>query len=377
MAAQAAAATKTAESSAAQVAASKALTDAQTRQMATWTASRAPVVELEALLGKTTLTTAEVAQAEALLDRAQAAGVITAGELAAAFKALDAAKIKDIATTEAQVVANKQLLNSRATSEIATGLSEVLAGNPARLRRTGAAFANQAGVFKAMFTPVGLGITAAVATLGLFGKAIVDREQDLLNFNKALAATGDFAGTSAAQLQGIAAMVGDSTHDYGNATKAVLTLAQSGEVLGSQMQQMATIAVNMAYITGQSVESVAKQLIDLQGDPTQAIVKLTSAMGLLTSAQYNQIVITQQTKGVNAAAALAMNDLAKASDDARVKLVENAGIVIRAWDGFKNGLSDIGRMIASIGAQQTAIQKLADIQRQINNQATPGEKAAL
>lgn len=239
------------------------------------------------------------------------------------------------------------------------------------------ALLNASGLTTKLLSPVGLGITAVVASLALFGKAVVDREQDLLAFNKALAATGDFAGTTGAQLQGIAALVGDSTHDYGNATKAVLALAQSGQVLGSQMQQMATIAVNMAYITGQSVESIAKQLIDLQGDPTQAVAKLTSAMGLLTAAQYNQIVITQQTQGVNAAAALAMNDLAKASDDARVKLVENAGIVIRAWDGFKNGLSDIGRMIASIGAQQTAIQKLADIQRQINNQATPGEKAAL
>lgn len=196
--------------------------------MAAYTAARAPVVELEAILEKTTLTTAEVAKAEALLDKAQASGIISAGELTAAFKALDAAKIKDIAVTEAQTAANKSALNSRATSEIATGISEVLAGNPARLRRTGAAFANQAGVFKAMFTPVGLGITAAVAALGIFGKAVYDREQDLLNFNKALAATGDFAGTSGQQLQGIAEIVGESTNDYSNATKAVLALAQSG-----------------------------------------------------------------------------------------------------------------------------------------------------
>jgi len=197
------------------------------------------------------------------LAKSVGTGIITTGEYEAALKALDAAKIKDIAVTEGQIAANKQALNSRAMSEVATGISEVLAGNPGRLRRTGAAFANQAGVFKAMFTPVGLGITAAVAALGIFGKEVVDRENDLLNFNKALAATGDFAGTSAAQLQGIAAMVGDSTHDYGNATKAVLALAQSGQVLGSQMQTMATIAVNMAYITGKSVEDVAKELIAL------------------------------------------------------------------------------------------------------------------
>jgi hypothetical protein len=69
--------------------------------MSAWTKSRAPVVELEALLSKNTLTTAEVAKANALLDKAQASGVISAGELAAAFKALDAAIIKEIAVSEA------------------------------------------------------------------------------------------------------------------------------------------------------------------------------------------------------------------------------------------------------------------------------------
>jgi len=226
-------------------------------------AGRAAAQQGFAILAQKKITTDEIAKAETLLNQAEAAGVIQKGAAIAAIKALDEAKIKDIATTEAQVAANKQLLNSRATSEIATGLSEVLAGNPGRLRRTGAAFANQAGVFKAMFTPVGLGITVAVAALGIFGKEVVDRENDLLNFNKALAATGDFAGTSAAQLQGIAAIVGESTNDYGNANKAVLALAQSGQVLGSQMQTMATIAVNMAYITGKSVEDVAKELIAL------------------------------------------------------------------------------------------------------------------
>jgi len=129
---------------------------------------------------------------------------------------------------------------------------------------------------------------------------------------------------------------------------------------------MATIAVNMAYITGQSVEDVAKQLIDLQGDPTQAVVKLTSAMGLLTAAQYNQIVITQQTQGANAAAALAMKDLADASDQARAKLVDNAGIVIRTWEGVKTTFSAIAHDIASIGAAQSIGEQIASLQNQLH-----------
>lgn len=125
------------------------------------------------------------------------------------------------------------------------------------------------------------------------------------------------------------------------------------------MQQMASTAVNMAYLTGESVEKVVQDLIKLQGDPTQAIAKLTTAMGLLTTAQYNEIVETQQQQGASAAAALAMKDLADASDDARSKLVDNAGVVIKAWEGFKNLLSDTGHLIASIGATQSTGELLA------------------
>lgn len=140
------------------------------------------------------------------------------------------------------------------------------------------------------------------------------------------------------------------------------------------MQRMATTAVNMAYLTGQSVESIVKELISLQGDPTQAIVKLTSAMGLLTTAQYNQIVETQQQQGAVAAAALAMKDLASASDDAAQKLQSNAGVVIRAWEGFKNLLSDTGHLIASIGATQSTGELLAIQQKRLKmlqDQVTP------
>jgi len=72
-----------------------------------------------------------------------------------------------------------------------------------------------------------------------------------------------------------------------------------------------------------------------------------------------------------------MKDLADASDSARAKLVDNAGLVTRAWDGFKNDLAQIGRDIADIGAQQSAAEQLANIQKEINNTATPGERAAM
>lgn len=125
------------------------------------------------------------------MNQAEAAGAIQRGAAVAAFKALDEAKIKDIAVTEAQTVANKQfVLSSRATSEIATGLSEVLAGNPGRLRRTGAAFLNQSGALSKLFTPAGLGVVAGAASIGVLVAAYVSAEREADNFTRAIYATG-------------------------------------------------------------------------------------------------------------------------------------------------------------------------------------------
>lgn len=364
--------TQATRSNAAQAQSARALAEAQTAAMQRYTAARAPIRELNTLLQKRALTTADVAKAEALLDRAQAAGVITAGELAEAFAALDAAKIRDIATTRAQIATNDAaILNSRASAEVATAASEVLSGNFGRLRRTGAAFANQAGLLNKLMTPLGLGITAVGLAVAGFMAAIVNRENDLLEFNKALAATGNFAGTTGLELQGVAMQVGASTGHYDDAKAAVLALAKSGDVLGSHMKDMATVAVNMAFLTGESIDKVVNDLIALQGDPVQAISKTTSAMGLLTTAQYNEIVATQEQQGATAAAALAMHDLREASDAARTKLVENAGVVIRAWDGFKNLLSDIGHEIASIGAKQSLTEQIADLQKTLDRISKP------
>ena len=196
-----------------QIVASRDLVAAQNAQMAATSATlraeiagQAAAQQGFAILAQKRITSTELAKAETLLNQAEAAGVIQKGAAVAAFKALDEAKIKDIAVTEAVVAANKSAftLNSRATSEVATGLSEVLAGNPARLRRTAAAFANQAGVFKAMFTPAGLGITAGVASIGALVAAYVSAEREANNFTRAIYATGQQGITTSSQLEAMA-----------------------------------------------------------------------------------------------------------------------------------------------------------------------------
>lgn len=372
-----------AESSAPKVGATRgAAQELGTLNAATVQQQIADYAALDAVMTKKVVTTEEVAAAEDALDRLQAAGMISNEQLAETFAALDIATASDTKALQENTVANienagAKTINSRTAYSISALLSDAASGQISRSKREIAAVANETGLLSKLFSPMGIAIGGAVAALALFGKEVYNREQDLLAFNKALGATGDFAGVTGLELQGMAAQVGEATGDYANATKAILALAQSGTVLGSSMQDMATTAVNMAELTGQSVDKVVKSLVQLQGDPTKAIAKAADEMGLLTTAQYNQIVETQQQQGATAAAALAMKDLSDASDSARQKLVDNAGWVTQAWEGFKNTLAEIGRQIGSIGAQESAAEQLASINKFINAQATPEEKAAL
>ena len=109
-----------------------------------------------------TLTTAAFEKASQDLAKAVGIGAITEEEYEAALKLVDKAKIEDIVITKEQSAANKEaMLSSRAQSEIATAVSEVLSGNFGRLRRTGAAFANQAGLLTKLMTPMGLALRRA------------------------------------------------------------------------------------------------------------------------------------------------------------------------------------------------------------------------
>lgn len=151
-------------------------------------------------------TTAGMAEADAALDAAMATGAISAKEQEAYLKKLAVAEGIETATTEANTAAHVEnaaalKLNSRAYAEIGTAVSEIAAGNFGRLRRTGAAFANQAGLFKKIFTPVGGAITATAVAAITLATAFAKGQGETTAYAKALAMTGDYAEVTTGQLQ--------------------------------------------------------------------------------------------------------------------------------------------------------------------------------
>jgi phage-related minor tail protein len=335
--------------------------------MQRYTAMRAPVNELQAILAKSTLTSAEVAKAEALLDASQASGIITAGELSEAFTALDAAKIKDIAVTEAQAVANKTVgLNAKAQGEIATSLSEVLAGNFGRLRRTGAAFANQAGLLTKLMSPMGLAIVGAAGAAVLLTKAFADGENEVSAYNKALILTGNYAGETAAQLQVMAKSVGENANvTQGAAAAVVAQVTQTGKFYGDQIKTVSEAALELQKATGQAVDKTIADFEKLGKDPVHGILDLNQSMHFLTQSTYDQITALVQRGQTDKAAQVAQDAYAEAVKSRAEKVQGSLGTLETAWNAITGAAKGAWDAMLDVGRPETIDDKIAAVQNKL------------
>jgi len=208
-------------------------------------------------------------------------------------------------------------------------------------------------------------VAGAVAVLGLsYLKGAAEGEA----YNKALITTGNAAGVTANQLGTMAQAVAQATGGtVGAAAAALATLAGSTGIASSQFEKIAAVAVQMEKTTGAAVAETVKQFAELGKDPVGASLKLTESTKYLTFEVYQQIkALTDQGKTLEAGA-VAQKAYASVMEGRLPALVENLGLVEKAWRGItgaaKNAwdtMANVGRD-STLGDQITAIkEKLAD-----------------
>jgi lambda family phage tail tape measure protein len=135
---------------------------------------------------------------------------------------------------------------------------------------------------------------AAVVGLGVAWNKANDEAEA---FNKALILSGNAAGLTRQQLEGVAASIANTTDaTQGKVSEALAKVAASGQFTAKQMQMVAQAAVEMQQATGQSIEKTVQDFASLKGDPLDGILKLNDAIGdgtnvvrFLTQAQAEEI----------------------------------------------------------------------------------------
>lgn len=395
--AQKAAAAATADLSGAELrsaAAVKTTTEARRAAVAAAAAERASVVAqmadfgmLQRILDGNIKTSAELGAAEAALDRLQQRGAITTVELTAAFEALNKVTEKNTAANFANA-ASRKVGNSRAQAEVATAASEVLSGNFGRLRRTGAALANQSGLLAAMMTPVGLGITGLVGALGALAVAAIKGYQEQEQLNKSIIVTGNYAGVTAGQVNQLAVTIGGASGQTSRARDILNGLIGTGKFSAAALDGVGRAAANMAALSGKSAQDVVAEWAKIADDPVRGARELDQQYHFLNTTTYQQIITLQQAGHQYEALQLIAQTFTTETGARMDELHAGMGWLERFGENWSRGVGNIKNLMLDIGRPADDVEKytasikaynvaLADFKRSLVDGSTKGVQDVL
>ncbi|TPG50670.1 phage tail tape measure protein [Rhodanobacter glycinis] len=326
--------------------------------------SEASIVERAGL--RTEATAAEVAATRAAVA-AQDAQMVSMKAFAAAEAEATAATTRDtaakIANTEATAI------NGGVAREMGVLVGEVARGNYTRLEGSTITLANRTGLLQEVFTSTGLAIAGVVGTIGLLvaaGVHAVNQEDEL---SRAIVATGNYADVTVHQLQGMASQLQSSGASYGQSIDVLGKLAASGKVAGDSLLTAGQAAVDMATLTGQSMDSAVSAVVRLGQDPVTAAAALNDEFHFLTAAQNEQIISLEASGNKADAAKVAFDALGAVMHARAMQAKEDAPWFTTAFNNWKQGVSNIGAGVGDIltlGGKKTEIDQYTDAVKKYN-----------
>lgn len=306
-------------------------------------AKRAALQSLDAAFAENIATAEGAAAAESALDEAMASGAITAKEQAAYLKKLDAAKAEDVAVTEASTAAVTENtvamgVNAGTARELGVVLGELARGNTARLEGSMVTLASRTGLLTLLFNPLTLAIGAVVAAMGAFVLGAERTAEEQNQFNKVLDQTGDYAGTTAADMEQLAGQIAGSNARLGDARVILTTLAATGKVSRQSLASLGQAAMDMAQLTGESADKAATAVVGIFDGTTASLLKANNQYHFLTSSIYDQIKALEDEGSTQAA----MDVAAQAFHDAAAQRIEQEKESVRGlarvWDSVKEAI---------------------------------------
>ncbi|MEE4668269.1 phage tail tape measure protein [Pseudomonas alliivorans] len=210
------------------------------------------------------------------------------------------------------------------------------------------------------------GAAAAAAALVALGVAYKQGSSEATAYTTALIMTGNTAGTTAGQLSDMARAVSSANGTVNEASQTLALLAGSTRISASSFQMIATAAANMDDATGKSTAETVKNFERLAKEPLKASLEFTEQLNYLTAATYSQIAALERQGQTQAAAELAFQAYAEASNSRTAQVMANLGSLEKAWkdvtDTAKNAwdaMRDVGRT-QSLDEQITNTKKILE-----------------
>lgn len=216
------------------------------------------------------------------------------------------------------------------------------------------------GAVLGMITP----LTLTAAAVGGVAYAYSEGAHEAVEFGRAIALSGNVAGTSVNQLMDAARGIGDvSKNTQGAAAEALQALVDMSAASASRLQQFAGVAVEVERVLGKSVQDTAAEFADLRRTPLDALQKLGEKYHFVSAATYAQVKALQEEGRQTEAAALAQSTYADEFEKRSKKVLDNMGTLRRGWMDISSWAKKGWDSILDIGRKETPGDEL----RRINN----------
>lgn len=224
----------------------------------------------------------------------------------------------------------------------------------------GAAARALGGYVLGLVNPFTIAAAAAGAALLAYNQGANEAQA----YARALILSGNAAGTTAAQLQGLAAAQSKVVGTQSQAADALAQLAATGRVAAGQLSLTAEAAVRFAR-SGGDVGEVVKKFADLGKDPLKALIQLNESENFLTESVYRQIKALTEQGRTTEAAKVAQEEYARVTIGRTKELEQNLGALEKLWAGIRDGAKSAWDAMLGIGRSVTVQDQLKELESQL------------
>lgn len=213
-------------------------------------------------------------------------------------------------------------------------------------------------------TPFNVALGATVGVVGALAAAFIQGEAETTAFNRALATTGNYAGTTADRFDEAAQRIQEGTRaSAGTARELLQAVVETGQFGPRSYEAVATAAAQLQRVTGQSSKEVIKQFQGLSKSAADWAAEANTTYNFLDVAQYRYIRQLEEAGDKEGAQRAAVDALNKSLAQRTVDL----GYLESAWAKVTNAASSAWDAMLNVGRADTTGDRLGNLRKELED----------
>ncbi len=239
---------------------------------------------------------------------------------------------------------------------------EAMMGNFSRMPGSFMVLGERASAAGISLMAVAAPILAVAGAAFVLAKAFTDGEAEMNAMNRAMVASGDYAGVTRGQMRELAASMSESSNlTIGSSKEIVTQLVSSGRIGGDALRTITSLTADFASVTGESASKVGPQLAKLFEDPAKGAERLNQSMHFLSASELEHIASLQRM-GQTEQAQLELADQLKSKISGEAESLGGLGGVL---DSVRQKASEFWDSLMAVGRPDTLEEQIAQAKQRL------------